>query len=242
VVDKLEVSDIRDYRNGDSLKSIHWKLSSKSETFIVKDYNTGTSNQTVVFCDLTPHFPDEPPKQKATAEADEEAVFSADSRKKLTRAQRKAAKKAEQEAMTRVIAAADYRPQTTVMNESTYNYYNAVDAEGSTVGYSFTTSANGYGGEIKVMVGVDTKGVIAAIEVLDVSNETPGLGQNAGKKNFWEQFKGKSGEIGVAKNNPDKNEVQAMTGATITTTAVKNAVNKALSIYSNIAKEAGNNG
>ncbi len=61
VVDKLEVSDIRDYQNGDPLKSIHWKLSSKSETFIVKDYNTGTANQTVIFCDLCPHFPDEPP-------------------------------------------------------------------------------------------------------------------------------------------------------------------------------------
>ncbi len=65
VVDKLEISDIRDYRNGDSLKSIHWKLSSKSETFIVKDYNTGTANQTVVFCDLAPHFPDEPPEAAA---------------------------------------------------------------------------------------------------------------------------------------------------------------------------------
>ena len=64
-VDKLEVSDIRDYRNGDSLKSIHWKLSSKAENFIVKDYNTGTSNQTVVFCDLTPHYPDTPPKKAA---------------------------------------------------------------------------------------------------------------------------------------------------------------------------------
>lgn len=68
VVDKLEVSDIRDYRSGDSLKSIHWKLSSKSESFIVKDYNTGTSNQTVVFCDLTPHFPDEPLPKKEAAE------------------------------------------------------------------------------------------------------------------------------------------------------------------------------
>ena len=67
-VDKLEVSDIRDYRSGDSLKSIHWKLSSKSESFIVKDYNTGTSNQTVVFCDLTPHYPDEPPKKKAISQ------------------------------------------------------------------------------------------------------------------------------------------------------------------------------
>ena len=62
VVDRLEVSDIRDYQNGDSLKSIHWKLSSKSENFIVKDYNTGTSNQTVIFCDMAGHFPDEPPK------------------------------------------------------------------------------------------------------------------------------------------------------------------------------------
>ena len=151
-------------------------------------------------------------------------------------------RKAEQEAMTRVISAADYKQATTVINESTYTYYTAVDAEGAIYGYIFTTSANGYGGEVKVMVGVDTEGVVSAIEVLDVSNETPGLGQNAGKKSFWEQFKGKSSEIGVSHSDPDENEVQAITGATITTTAVKNAVNKALSIYSNIEKEAGNNG
>ncbi len=88
VVDKLEVSDIRDYRNGDSLKAIHWKLSSKSENFIVKDYNTGTSNQTVVFCDLTPHFPEEPPKAEARTAAEGK------DKKKLTPAQRKAEKKA----------------------------------------------------------------------------------------------------------------------------------------------------
>ena len=93
VVDKLEVSDIRDYRSGDSLKSIHWKLSSKSETFIVKDYNTGTSNQTVVFCDLTPHFPDEPAGKKDTAEE------AAKGKKKLSRKEKKAAKKAKQEAL-----------------------------------------------------------------------------------------------------------------------------------------------
>ena len=91
VVDKLEVSDIRDYRSGDSLKSIHWKLSSKSETFIVKDYNTGTSNQTVVFCDLTPHFPDEPPGKKEAAEE------AAKGKKKLTRKEKKAAKAARKE-------------------------------------------------------------------------------------------------------------------------------------------------
>lgn len=60
--DRLEVSDIRDYRMGDSLKSIHWKLSSKSEQMIVKEYNTGTANITNVYCDLARTFPDAPPE------------------------------------------------------------------------------------------------------------------------------------------------------------------------------------
>lgn len=56
--DKLEVSDIREYQSGDPLKSIHWKLSSKSEDFIVKDFNTGTSDTALVFCDFSKHFSD----------------------------------------------------------------------------------------------------------------------------------------------------------------------------------------
>ena len=92
VVDKLEVSDIRDYRAGDSLKAIHWKLSSKSENFIVKDYNTGTSNQTVVFCDLTPHFPEEAPQKQSEGEAAGKSAKA--DLKKLSPAERKAAKKA----------------------------------------------------------------------------------------------------------------------------------------------------
>ncbi len=92
VVDRLEVSDIRDYQNGDSLKSIHWKLSSKSETFIVKDYNTGTSNQTVIFCDMAGHFPDEPPKSMTESEAPTETP-----KRKLT-PEEKAAARAESKA------------------------------------------------------------------------------------------------------------------------------------------------
>ncbi len=91
VVDKLEVSDIRDYQNGDPLKSIHWKLSSKSENFVVKDYNTGTANETVVFCDMAPHFPDEPPGKKTQAEGSGTAAPK-------TRAERRAAKRAAKKA------------------------------------------------------------------------------------------------------------------------------------------------
>ncbi|MBO5842518.1 MAG: DUF58 domain-containing protein, partial [Clostridia bacterium] len=79
--DRLEVSDIRDYRMGDSLKSIHWKLSSKSEQMIVKEYNTGTANINNVYCDLARTFPDAPPKPITLEE--------------LTRKQEKAQKKAE---------------------------------------------------------------------------------------------------------------------------------------------------
>ena len=115
VVDKLEVSDIRDYRNGDSLKSIHWKLSSKSETFIVKDYNTGTSNQTVVFCDMTPHFPDEPPKKKTATVGEGEAVEL----KNLTPAERKAVKKASRKARKeKAKAEADLRRKNKRVKES----------------------------------------------------------------------------------------------------------------------------
>lgn len=89
VVDRLEVSDIRDYRNGDTLKSIHWKLSSKSETFVVKDYNTGTSNETVVFCDMAAHFPDEPPKTVTDT-----VQTGAEGKGKLTAAEKKAARRA----------------------------------------------------------------------------------------------------------------------------------------------------
>lgn len=63
VYDKLEVSDIRDYMPGDSLKSIHWKLSSKSEEFIVNDYNTGSADVSYIFCDMSAHFPDDAPEK-----------------------------------------------------------------------------------------------------------------------------------------------------------------------------------
>ncbi len=63
VYDKLEVSDIRDYMPGDSLKSIHWKLSSKSEEFIVNDYNTGSADISYIFCDMSAHFPDDAPER-----------------------------------------------------------------------------------------------------------------------------------------------------------------------------------
>jgi len=59
--EKIEVSDIRDYRPGDPIKSIHWKLSSKSENTMVREFNTGSTNLTYIFADMSARFPDHAP-------------------------------------------------------------------------------------------------------------------------------------------------------------------------------------
>lgn len=55
--DRSEISNIREYRIGDTLKSIHWKLSSKSEELQVKDYNTNNDRHTYIFVDLAAPTP-----------------------------------------------------------------------------------------------------------------------------------------------------------------------------------------
>ena len=51
--EKTEVDDVREYRPGDTLKSIHWKLSSKSENFIVREYSQGTVKSNLIFVDMS---------------------------------------------------------------------------------------------------------------------------------------------------------------------------------------------
>lgn len=59
--DRLEISGVREYRSGDSLKSIHWKLSSRTDEPVVREYNAGRTRTTYIYCDLAAHFPLLPP-------------------------------------------------------------------------------------------------------------------------------------------------------------------------------------
>lgn len=119
-------------------------------------------------------------------------------------------------------------------------YFEAVNGE-ELIGYIFTTAAKGYGGDdsVSVMTAVNTDGSIKAIKILDVSSETPGLGQNAGKEDFYSQFTGMNGNISINKTDADKakNEITPLAGATITSNAVKEAVNEALGYYETIASD-----
>lgn len=115
---------------------------------------------------------------------------------------------------------------------------------GETVGYVYETEAKGYGGTVRVMTGISTEGTITGVVLLSHS-ETPGLGANAERESFREQYRQPvndlAGGLSIVKfQAPRESEIQAMTGATITSTAVTNAVNQAIEAYQNTyASEGG---
>lgn len=110
-------------------------------------------------------------------------------------------------------------------------YSPALDASGGQLGYVLTTTVKGYGGDIDVMVGIGSDGVITNATILSADDETPGLGQNTKKPAFIGQFAGKSGQLTVVKGTPGDGEIQAVTSATISSTAVTKAVNTCLAYF-----------
>ena len=138
--------------------------------------------------------------------------------------------KNQNDAMSKLIDADEYKAETAVLDGETVNYHTAVK-DGENIGYIFTVDEKGYGGTVSVMTAINTDGTVAAVEILDASNETPGLGQNVKNSDFYTQFKGLADNITVIRGgsaNADNNEINAVTGATISSKAVTKAVNRAL--------------
>lgn len=99
---------------------------------------------------------------------------------------------------------------------------------GEVCGYVVTaTSDKGYGGNIKVMVGIDKDLKVTRVKIME-SSETAGLGANASKPQFIQQFEGSSGRFEVVKGSAKANEISAIASATITSRAVTACVNGAL--------------
>ena len=98
------------------------------------------------------------------------------------------------------------------------------------VGYAVTVTArNGYGGDIKFTVGFLLDGTVTGISYLSIS-ETAGLGMEATNAAFIKEFVGKKGgSFVVDKDNSGNlpNEIDAISGATITTRAITQGVNAA---------------
>ena len=116
--------------------------------------------------------------------------------------------------------------------------YEAKDASGNTVGYTLKVLPSGYGGTIELMVGIDfAKGQVSGINVVS-NSETAGLGAKSTDPEFSDQYKGKPlEELSVLKNGtPGDTEIKAISGATITSTAVTNGVDAAIEVYNNSLK------
>jgi len=110
--------------------------------------------------------------------------------------------------------------------------------EKSLAGYVFLVESKGYGGIIKISVGIDTTGRIAGVKIGE-NNETPGLGAKAAEEPFISQFKGltPAEKLKVVKNEKTKpEEIEAISGATITSKAVVRAVQAAVEMASEINK------
>lgn len=104
----------------------------------------------------------------------------------------------------------------------------AKDASGAETGYIVKGSAAGYGGSVIVVVGVDTDLKVTGISFPETLPETAGLGQKATEPAFYEQFAGKGTKLSVKKGGgAGEDEIDAISGATITSTAVTNTVNAA---------------
>lgn len=93
----------------------------------------------------------------------------------------------------------------------------------SQVGECLKVSSKGYSGDIVMLVGITPQDKVSGVEILKIA-ETPGLGLNAQDPKFLDQYEGKS----LSDKFKAGEDIDALTGATITTNAVSAGVMKAL--------------
>lgn len=134
--------------------------------------------------------------------------------------------------------AKDYQKVETV----DFELYKVFDDSKNLIGYALPFEGNGFQGKIRLMVGVKADlNELVGLEILE-QVETPGLGTKVTEEPFTKQFKELKAEPKVAwvKGTPPSkpNEIQAITGATISSKSVVAIINQGLEKLRS-AKEGG---
>lgn len=109
----------------------------------------------------------------------------------------------------------------------------AKDSSGESIGYTFTvTTSEGYGGDIQFAMGVQEDGMVKGISILAIG-ETAGLGMRADTDEFKDQFRDKNVDkfVYTKAGARGEEEIDALSGATITTNAMTNGVNAGLCAF-----------
>ncbi|MDU7029808.1 RnfABCDGE type electron transport complex subunit G [Robinsoniella peoriensis] len=113
-----------------------------------------------------------------------------------------------------------------------------LDASGKSLGVVMNvTTGEGYGGDIIFTMGVRNDGTLNGIEILTI-NETAGLGMKADEDAFKSQFKDKNVEkFSYTKGGAQSDDqIDALSGATITTNAMTNGVNAGLAFFKSLSE------
>jgi electron transport complex protein RnfG len=102
---------------------------------------------------------------------------------------------------------------------------------GAFVGAAFESTSNeGYGGEISIMVGVNAEGAVQGVEILK-AKETPGLGAKIAEPEFRSQFVGKTLAGTTWAVRKDRGDIDEITAATISSRAVVSALKRGCEVY-----------
>ena len=115
--------------------------------------------------------------------------------------------------------------------------YLAADGNGEVLGVVMNITTSGYGGDINFSMGIQKDGTVNGIEILSIS-ETAGLGMRATEEEFKGQFAGKQVEsFTVTKTGAaSESEIDAISGATITSTGMTNGVNAGICYFMSLTE------
>ena len=104
--------------------------------------------------------------------------------------------------------------------------FEVTDADGNVFGYAVSVSPSGFGGNIDMIVGIGTDGKITGGKITGVNitalSETPGLGSRVNDANYLSQYNGTGGKLALG------SDIDAISGATISSRSVLAGVNRAL--------------
>ena len=108
-----------------------------------------------------------------------------------------------------------------------YEIYSASEK----IGYAAELGTMGFCGEMTVMVGVGADGKVVGVKLISHS-ETPGLGNRVGEAAHLSQYTGRDGES-------IKSDIDVITGSTISSNAIRDAVEKAISLHDFVFGDGG---
>ncbi len=132
-----------------------------------------------------------------------------------------------------------------------YSVYEARDTNGALLGFAIETGANGFGGPIQEIVGIEIGSEngsyqlrVSGVSILDMSDETPGVGSKANTSSFLGQFVGMTlgiltGDTDAASSATSDLSYDAVSGATYSSEGVRAGVEAALTIATQIIEESG---